>query len=436
MMQNENEKQKNVKLQRQALSLCLTDFKKDNFETMDNYLNNGMTRDYFTDDRMEIFDALCYLKNNCVPIMISTLEQKLSPMPYVELSNILDENNRVYSLNPQYFFDLLKEQWWKQTFGLEALKLSDAIIQAKPIEETKQQLMAITELANNSLADKKILEFRATEELTDNLVKEIDDRIKNNKNGNPIRGYWTGFKKLDQYLKGFCKGRMYVLAARTSVGKTTIAINFANTVLKQNKKVSFFSCEMTDTEIIEKLLSLNSGVDYDNIFNGTIVDKDKDQIYDQLKFITKVNPNIFHRFGRSISKIESIARELKNKNEIDFLVVDYIQQLTNNVERISKQAELTDISARLKQLALDLEIPALVLAQLNRDAADNTTPQLHHIRDCGSIEQDADAAMFLIREVLPEKISYYLDIAKNRHGDLCKFEIWGKLSKNRFMDVL
>jgi replicative DNA helicase len=420
----------NIEFQRKALSLCMTYFPKANLEDFTKLLDEGITREHFSEKRANIFDILLKLKNNKDELREEHITAFCDKDTITELMETVGCCISNYII---FYTDRLKEHLWRKVFGVQIANHAEKILKSAPIEDTKEGLIKLGDLITKSLESKKTIDFRSSDQIAEKLLLEIEQRIIKNKDKNTV-GLQSGFNIFDKKLNGFCNSRMYILAARTSIGKTTLALNFSHNIINQKKKVLFFTCEMTDMEITEKLLSLYAGIDYNKIFSGNLNKEEQDKIYKDINYISVSGASIYHKFARSISRIETIANDLKNKNSLDFMVVDYIGQIVNPELR-TKLEVMTDVSARLKGLALDLNIPVLVLAQLNRETVkDDKPPQLHHIKDCGAIEQDADVVMFLNRTVNGYAYDYSLDIAKNRHGELFDFRIGANLEKNRFFD--
>lgn len=437
-------------IERESLSLIFHDN-----DAYSYYVVQGINPDYYSDSRKEIFKVCEKLNEKRVPIKSNTVFN-LMGMEYVnEIAEISSQEHEVFTIHPAYYVDLLKKNYFQAKVSYELYQLSENILNAKPYEDTNYQLMKLNELTSKAINEEKISKEKSSLDLAYELQQELIKRTERYINLGDLPGIETGFEKLNNYFDGFCAGRNYILAARTSVGKTTLAINFARKALQQNKKVILFTVEMSDFEITEKLLSLESGVPFNRIFRGNLSDDDSTIIYSFLKKMAKTDLKIIHKFERSINQIETRVRNLHENNKVDFVIIDYIQQLQLvGKKHDNRLQEITEISGRIKNMALELNIPVLTLAQLNREAADDQEPQLHQIKDCGAIEQDADGVMILytkniyeqleetkkhskgnyIKQAEPKIIgkNYKIKIAKNRHGEIGSFDIEAKLDVNKF----
>lgn len=268
------------------------------------------------------------------------------------------------------------------------------------------------------------------ESYTDELEHRIVDRLQGKE-----RGIDTGLKLLNESIYGWMEGSLNILAARTSLGKTTLAINFANTAADSGKKVLFFTNEMPANQIMEKVLSLKSGVFNKKIFRGDLSDSDIEKLHKQMGIVYKNGIYINDRCGRTLSKFLHSVKSMKKKHGLDMVILDYIQQMTadDGTKYPSRVLELGVIANAIKELALDLKIPIICLAQCNRQAENSDEPpNLSHIRDSGAIEQDADTVIFIHRDRTVAEGKCILAVAKNRFGPTGDIEINVDLRVNRF----
>lgn len=249
-----------------------------------------------------------------------------------------------------------------------------------------------------------------------------------------IRGVPTGFGSLDDILGGFQRSDLIILAARPSVGKTAFALDLARrSALDHKTAVGFFSLEMTDDQLTDRLVATQSKVNASLLRKGV---KDLSStwgttVYSNLSTavadLMEAKIYIDDQAGNTIMKMRSAARKLKIEKGLDLLIVDYLQLITPSSAKAgdSMVQQVTEISRGLKILARELNIPIIALSQLSRAAAQEGSkePQLHHLRDSGAIEQDADLVMFLHNEQNeenPEEKNNMkkLIIAKHRNGPL------------------
>lgn len=271
-------------------------------------------------------------------------------------------------------------------------------------------------------------------EIIDSYTDELEQRIIDGQQGKE-RGLDTGLKLLNESIYGWMEGSLNILAARTSLGKTTLAINFANTAADLGKKVLFFTNEMPANQIMEKVLSLKSNVLNKKIFRGDLNDSDIDKLHKQMGVVYKKGIYINDTCGRELSKFIHSVKSMKKKHGLDLVILDYIQQVSvdDGNKYPSRVLELGVIANAIKKLSLELKIPIICLAQCNRQAENSDDPpNLSHIRDSGAIEQDADTVIFIHRDRTVAEGKCILAVAKNRFGPTGDIEINVDLKVNRF----
>ena len=296
----------------------------------------------------------------------------------------------------------------------------------------------ITELAFNEALDineilaeaQRLLFDVAVEGVRRNFVhiKDILEQVYENvvqvaSNEGQLMGIPTGFKDLDALLGGFQPSDLIILAARPSVGKTSLALDFIrHIVLREKKKAAMFSLEMSKEQLMMRLLSMESGIGLWNVRRGALTDEELMQLAEVVGKFSEAGLWIDDEPGLSIVELKARARRLYLEHKIDFIVVDYLQ-LIRGTRQESRVQEVSEISQELKNIARELNIPVLALSQLSRRVEDRADkmPQLSDLRDSGSIEQDADVVMFIHREELYDpdtdrKGIADLKIAKHRNG--------------------
>jgi replicative DNA helicase len=257
----------------------------------------------------------------------------------------------------------------------------------------------------------------------DHIAEAIND-IASRQNDHKVSGISSGYKALDDMIGGWRKGEMIVLGARPSMGKSAFAMALARNASRQNAKTLFMSIEMSMQMTIHRLLSLESGIDLRRISNSKLTDSEilhlrgaRANLFDAPLFVAAKNP-------MSMSDIRSLCIRFKEKNGLDFVIIDFLQMVeTKGVNRIT---EIGAVSRGVKQLARELDIPVLILSSLNRasDKRDDKRPTLPDLRESGDIESDADVVAFLYRAsyysaVEPSPIDEIeVIIRKNRNGPI------------------
>ena len=217
------------------------------------------------------------------------------------------------------------------------------------------------------------------------------------------RGIPSGFHALDNVLAGFQKSDLIILAARPSMGKTTFALDIARgAALQHGASVGFFSLEMSDQQLVDRMLAAESGVDSWKLRTGRLSDDGEyEKLQAAMEKLSKAPIHIIDQADMNIVKMKSAARRLKNEYGLDMLIVDYLQLMSPTLSKGSDNMvqQITEISRSLKILAKELDIPVIALSQLSRAVEQRGgKPRLSDLRDSGSIEQDADVVMFIHRE--------------------------------------
>ncbi len=247
-------------------------------------------------------------------------------------------------------------------------------------------------------------------------------------------GIPTGFPSLDQLTAGLKPGEMFVLAARPSIGKTTMALNIIrNIALKggpNGRPIAFFSLEMTTDQIVRRLLCTEAGISESVFYDNSFRNEDMTKLTRAVETYRNAKIFIDPTGGLTIADLRAKARRLFYNEKIELVVIDYLQLMKAGIRTDSRQQEVAEISSGIKQLAKELNVPVLVLAQLNREiektAGASSRPKLSHLRESGAIEQDADIVAFLHRDrdeakvITPENrrdgLEAELIVEKNRNG--------------------
>lgn len=260
-----------------------------------------------------------------------------------------------------------------------------------------------------------------------------------------LSGVPTGYPALDNILAGLHKSDLIILAARPSVGKTTLALDIArNAAVKYKIPVGIFSLEMSANQLTQRMLSAQSHVDAWRLRTGKITrEEDFSKLRDSLNELSKAPIYIDDQAGNSIVKMKSVARRLKSEFGLGLIVVDYLQLMMTSKNHDSMVNQVTEISRSLKGLARELDVPVLALSQLSRAVESRGgKPRLSDLRDSGSIEQDADVVMFIHREdragTRTESESTGIAevlVEKHRNGPLGKVELYFDEKNSTFLPI-
>jgi len=259
------------------------------------------------------------------------------------------------------------------------------------------------------------------------------------------RGVQSGFTALDNLLAGFQRSDLIILAARPSMGKTTFALDVArNAALKYGASVGIFSLEMSDQQLVDRMLAAEAGVDSWKLRTGRLSnDQEYQAVQEAMAKLAEAKIHIDDQAGNNILKMRSAARRLKNEHGLDLLIVDYLQLMSPTSTKASDSMvqQVTEISRSLKILARELDVPVIALSQLSRAVEQRGgKPRLSDLRDSGSIEQDADVVMFIHREDKINKESERPNIAeilveKHRNGPVGMAELYFDGKHVRFLNL-
>lgn len=251
-------------------------------------------------------------------------------------------------------------------------------------------------------------------------IEKAELNIQSILTGKQEHGVDSGFKDLDGLTYGFHPGEMVVLAARPSVGKTSLAMNFAETAIlpKGSRKpigVLVFSLEMTAAQLANRMMCGRARVDFKRIRDNVASKQDHNSLVQSGIEFKKAPLWIDDASNSSILDIRAKARRLHTKNPLGLIIIDYLQLIRGTDARVQREQQIAEISRGIKGMAKELDIPVVVLSQLNRDSErENRSPRLSDLRESGSIEQDADVVMMLHR---PKKKDDD-DLDNNNFGDV------------------
>lgn len=297
----------------------------------------------------------------------------------------------------------------------------------KLLDQAEQKLFAVSQ----KYIKQDFVPIRSILEAAFNRIDEL------HKGDHQLRGIPTGYTDLNNILAGFQKSDLIILAARPSIGKTTLALDFARLIaVKEKIPIGIFSLEMGSDQLIDRMLAAQSGVDLWRLRTGRLKtsegDNDFQRIGEAMGVLSEAQIFIDDAGSANIMEIRTMARRLQMEHNVGMIIIDYLQLMegrsTGGDNRVN---EISEISRSLKQLARELNIPVIALSQLSRNVESRSPqiPKLSDLRESGSIEQDADIVMFLYREDrekpdTPNKNIVEVHIAKHRNGPVGKMSLY------------
>lgn len=378
-----------------------------------------------------IYEAITavYLNNQPIDIItVSTYVESAESTCEVTRGDILQlTRNIIGAWNIEHHAKIIVEKFYLR----EIIRVAS---EAKKMAYTGSDVDEVDTFLKKSFSDAEdvfsIADTGATfDRVVANTLKEIEKDCADARQ-NKIAGIPTGIKSLDQSIGGLKNGNSIILAARPGVGKTSLALSFALNAARAGKWVNFFSLEMNKEDLARIVLSAESGVYRSDIRDGRLSDEDWQKL-NKSAGVARLPIVMQDAAGLSIEQIERSIKKNQKNGKCDFVVIDYLQLIKPTDSRAIREQQIAEISRTIKKIALAVKIPILTLSQLSR-AADEGEPKLSHLRESGTIEQDADLVLFLNRERQPDTIQ--LTVAKHRRGKLGKSIIYSNSEMTRFSD--
>ncbi len=363
-----------------------------------------------------IYESLSEAYSKSVKLDLPLLANSIKDKHLIPFERL---NELVQNANPaklQEHIECLTEENLRQGVVQVLTEAQQAIGQSQNSEE-------VISLVNDGLSELLKSDDSGVGHVSE-YTREALDTILNARSSNGLSGIDTGFQKLNDLTGGWQRTDLIVLGARPGLGKTTLALNFILFAIEKKIPSVFYSLEMSVTQIINTLVCIKTGIDVECLRTGNFNDAELRKIEHAHEEINSC-PLFVYDNKRSITDIVICSRFLKMKYSIDFVVIDYLQLITTDDTRMTRNSQIEKISRSIKLLASsgDCNLTVLALSQLNRSVetrGGDKRPQLSDLRESGAIEQDADIVSFLYRD------SYYsgndrdncveLIIAKNRHG--------------------
>ena len=276
-----------------------------------------------------------------------------------------------------------------------------------------------------------------------NVYDDVETRFKNRDTFRGVTGIPSGFPDLDRMTAGFQRSDLIILAARPSMGKTALALNIAQNVGKRGETVAIFSLEMSAKQLVERMLSAESGVDAGRFRTGYLDVDDWEKTTMAIGTLSDAAIYIDDTPGIMVHEIRSKCRRLKERCGLSLVIIDYLQLIAApRRPNVNRTQEVSEITRSLKMLARELDVPVIALSQLSRgvESRQDKRPLLSDLRESGSIEQDADVVAFLYRDDYYDRESEKKNIieviiAKQRNGPVGTVELVFLKNFNKFVSL-
>lgn len=393
-------------------------------------------KDFYRKAHEIIFDAMIGLYTKSEPIDLLTVSSRLKEkkqfkeiggMSYLTMlmNSVPTASNVVHYAKivnqKKVLRDLIGASYEISSLAWEENKNIDEVI-----DEAEKKIFSVSQ---SSL----ISEFQ---HIKPHLGEAFERFDRLHKGDDTWRGVPTGFMDLDKKLAGLQKADLIILAGRPSLGKTSLALDFARSAAVNEKvPVGIFSLEMSKQQLIERLISAEASVDLWRLRSGQLSDEGKDNDFEKisraLDSLSSAPIYIDDAASPNALQIRTMARRLQAEHGLELLVIDYLQLMQGTGRVENRNQEVSEISRSLKNLARELNIPILAVSQLSRapEARTDQVPKLSDLRESGSIEQDADVVLFIYREDKVKKDSdrkniAEIHIAKHRNGPTGKIELY------------
>ncbi len=394
-------------------------------------------------------------RNKWIYEAIRTLHERRDPADLVTLTDELDRQGRLADIGgPAYLTDLIAAtptsihvEYYGRIIERTAVlrRLIDGA--GKIAQLAYEDVESVEEIIDRAEAIVfGVSEQRASKDLKP-IRQAIDtyyDRIEYlSQHQGEIVGIPTTLKDLDKLLGGMQRSDLLILAGRPGMGKTSLALSIALQAARRwDKRVAVFSLEMSDEQLVQRLLSAETGIDSQRLRLGHIRENEWPTLIQATELLANTSFFIDDTPAISVMELRTKARRLEAEFGLDLIIVDYLQLMRGNTRSENRQQEISFISRSLKELARELRVPVLALSQLSRavESRHDKRPMLSDLRESGSIEQDADVVMFVYRDEVYNQDTEFpgiaeIIVAKHRSGPTGQFQVYFRKELTQFVDL-
>ena len=387
---------------------------------------------FYTPAHQEVYDVMLKLFSKSQPIDLLTVHEALHKSGKLEevggVNYLMDLTNKVASAaNIEYHARIIAQKFIQR----ELIRVSTTVIR-ESYEDSKDVLELLDEAERNlyDITDKNLnTGYESLSALAVKAQKEIEAI---SQKGSELTGVTTGFADLDKMTHGWQPSDLVIIAARPGMGKTAFTLSLAKNASEHGEPVAIFSLEMANTQLVQRLIAMESEIDNSKLRNGQMSEAEWTRLHNAVDKLSSLPIYIDDTPAINIFELRAKCRRLKQNHDIKMIVIDYLQLMTSapNERRGNREQEISSISRALKALAKELNVPVLALSQLSRAVetrGGEKRPMLSDLRESGAIEQDADIVTFIYRpdyysldedefEGPPDKTEIIL--SKHRNGSL------------------
>lgn len=369
--------------------------------------------DFYFEANKEIFDSIKQVHSQNTPVDVLTVTDELKKRGKIEyiggfeyLANLTE--NIISSKNTEAYCKIIKE---KSTLRKLILASSEVVEKGYSESEDVQRIIEFAESKIFSISQNRGMKsFADIKEILIEVFNQLEERARTK---GSITGLTTGYDDLDRMTSGMQKSDLVLLAARPSMGKTALALNIAMNAVKTGASVALFSLEMSKEQYVQRIISMESMVESTKLRTGNLDDDDWSRLISIMSNISDYKIYIDDTPSITLFEVMSKCRRLKLEKGLDFIVIDYLQLMSDTGKSDgNRQQEISNISRGLKAMARELDCPVMALSQLSRapELRADHRPIMSDLRESGAIEQDADVVMMLYRD------EYYLKEESEKKG--------------------
>ncbi len=402
-----------------------------------------ISSDYFySNENKYIYKAIALLNHNNKPIDLIMLKDQLEKLKVLEqiwwLTYLMEINDLCFSINRKDYLDVVVEKYklrllWRMSWEIAQLVDRD--------EKPEDILWAIEKWVNNLLWEKSNNSINKIHDLFLKRYDELAEIIEN-----PLwynrRSIYTWWNWLDNLLWWMHWWNLIIIAARPAMWKTATALNICDYNIRKWKSVAFFSLELSDIEISDRLISFYSNVNWFKLRTWEINTSDLNNIAEWIDEVSESNFYVDTDTSISMNKLRLKIMNMSIKWKLDLVVVDYLQLIKEPWFKGNKVQEVSEISRQLKLISKEFDVPVIALSQLSRAVENrpNKKPVMSDLRESWSIEQDADSIVFLYREEVYDEFTEKKNqidfiVRKNRHWAIWEIPLYFNKIKQKIYNM-
>lgn len=372
-----------------------------NPESLQNCMSVIKPEDFYVKSYEIMYEALIDLYNQNKPIDIITFTEHIKFMGKFDMVGGLEQitsivNSVPTAANISHYASIVYEK----SVLRQLIKSAEEIAKASySSQDHVENILDFAEQSIFNILNKK--EINGFSHISEVLSVNFEKLCSISENNGDLTGVPTGFADIDKILNGLHSGNMVLIAARPAMGKTSFALNIAHSVSRKTMEpVAVFSLEMSKEELVNRLWSSETFVELAKIQTADMGERQWLQLAEGMDVLSKLPIYIDDSGECTVAEMKAKCRRLKSKKGLSLVIIDHIQLMKSSRRTDNRQNEVSEISRMIKIMAKDLDVPVIVLSQLNRSVESRVgnRPALSDLRESGAIEQDADVVMLLYRD--------------------------------------